>query len=57
MFSHDGPRAWRTKKGHSRLEQETNAVATAQAKGNARESIEKVVEQSRSGHGSKTETV
>lgn len=57
MFSHDRPRAWKIKNGHSRLEQETNAVATAQAKGNARESIERVVEQSKSGHGSKTETV
>ncbi|KAF1840956.1 general substrate transporter [Cucurbitaria berberidis CBS 394.84] len=57
MFSNGGPRAWQTKKGHSRVEQEASTIATAQAKGEARASIENVVAQSKGGHDTKTEAV
>lgn len=57
MFSDGGPRAWKTKKGHSRLEDEMSAVASAQAKGEARASIERVAEKYNSGHDNKTESV
>ncbi|CAO2650589.1 Nn.00g018810.m01.CDS01 [Neocucurbitaria sp. VM-36] len=57
LFSDDGPRAWRTKKGHSRLEDEMHAVATAQAKGEARASIERVIEESKGGRDTKAEAV
>lgn len=43
LFSKDGPHAWKTNKGHSRLDHEIQAVATAQAKGEARASIERVI--------------
>jgi hypothetical protein len=43
LFSHDGPPAWKTKKGDSRLHEEISAVSNAKAKDVARESIEKVV--------------
>ncbi|KAJ4296620.1 hypothetical protein N0V90_006668 [Kalmusia sp. IMI 367209] len=44
MFSKDGPHAWKTNKGHSRLDQEVQAVVNAQAKNEARASIENVVQ-------------
>ena len=44
LFGKDGPYAWQTKKGHSRLDAEIDAVAGATvAKGEARASIEKVI--------------
>jgi sugar porter (SP) family MFS transporter len=45
MFSPGGPWAWQTKKGHSRLEQEVEEVKNAQAKGEARGSISRSVEE------------
>lgn len=42
MFSKEGPRPWRTKKGDSRITSEVEAVANAQSKGEARASIERV---------------
>lgn len=45
MFSSDGPRAWKTKKGHSRLDREIEEVVSAQTKGEARASISKVIEE------------
>ena len=45
LFSKDGPHAWQTRKGHSRLDVEVQAVVNAQAKGEARASIEKVIQQ------------
>lgn len=43
LFSDNGPKAWKTKKGSEHLEQDIAAVANAQAKGEARASIEKVI--------------
>ncbi|KAH7095904.1 general substrate transporter [Paraphoma chrysanthemicola] len=57
LFSDNGPRAWKTKKGHSRLEEEVGAVTSAQAKDQARESIEKVIQQDRGVHTERTEGV
>ncbi|KAF2690987.1 hypothetical protein K458DRAFT_426378 [Lentithecium fluviatile CBS 122367] len=60
LFSKDGPHAWKTKKGHSRLEHEVEAVANMQAKGEARASISEVVEKEKQGLAgtkSQTETV
>ena len=45
LFSKDGPHPWNTKKGNSRLDHEIEAVVTAQAKGDARASIEKVIQE------------
>jgi hypothetical protein len=50
LFSDNGPRAWRTKKGDSRLHDEMEAVSNAQAKDVARSSIEKVVKADRGVH-------
>lgn len=60
MFSDGGPRPWRTKKGHSKLEQDVEEVINAQAKGeDARNSISKIVEEKRQASitADKTETV
>ncbi|PSN73035.1 general substrate transporter [Corynespora cassiicola Philippines] len=61
MFSDDGPPAWKTKRGHSRLEDEIHAVSTAQAKDEARASISKAIEQEKAalhdGQAQKQETV
>jgi hypothetical protein len=57
MFGHDGPRPWKTKKGHSRIEQEVEVVVNAQAKGEARASIEKVIQAEKQGTTHNTETV
>ncbi|KAF2739894.1 general substrate transporter [Polyplosphaeria fusca] len=45
MFSEEGPYAWKTKKGHSRLDREIEAVTNAQARDEARASISKVIEE------------
>ena len=50
MFSDDGPHPWKTKKGHSRLETEMSVIATGQAKGEARASIEKAIAENRRTH-------
>jgi ribosomal protein S3AE len=48
MFSDGGPRAWKTKKGHSNLERDIEEVINAQAKGDdARNSISKIIEDKR----------
>jgi MFS family permease len=50
LFSNDGPRPWKTKKGHSRLADEMTAVTTSQAKEQARSSIEKVIHNDKGEH-------
>ncbi|KAJ4318810.1 hypothetical protein N0V94_004234 [Neodidymelliopsis sp. IMI 364377] len=55
LFSDQGPRAWKTKKGSERLPEEMNAVATAQAKGVARASIEDVIAKDSLQHHEKTD--
>jgi hypothetical protein len=50
LFSSGGPPAWKTKKGQSRLHDEMAAVTTAQAKEEARASIEKVIHSDRGVH-------
>jgi hypothetical protein len=55
LFSDQGPRAWKTKKGSERLPEEINAVATAQAKGVARASIEDVIAKDSLQHHEKTD--
>lgn len=45
LFSSEGPHPWKTKKGDSRLDKEIEEVRNAQAKGEARASISKVIEQ------------
>lgn len=57
LFSDDGPRAWKTKKGQSRLETEAAAIASGQAKGEARADIEKVIADTKAGNDTKTEAV
>lgn len=57
MFGDNGPRAWKTKKGHSRLETEAAAIASGQAKGEARASIDKVIAESKAAHETRTEAV
>lgn len=57
LFSDDGPRAWRTKKGSERLHEEIDAVAVAQAKGEARASVEDVIAKVGVRHREKTEAV
>ncbi|KAF2131463.1 general substrate transporter [Dothidotthia symphoricarpi CBS 119687] len=52
MFSDNGPKAWKTKMGHSKLEDDATAVASEQVKGEARASIEKALE-----HTHRTESV
>ena len=54
LFSHDGPHAWKTKKGDSRLHEEMAAVSNAQAKDVARASIEKVVKADKGVHSETT---
>ncbi|KAF2639813.1 general substrate transporter [Massarina eburnea CBS 473.64] len=54
LFSKEGPHAWKTNKGHSRLEIEIEAVHDAQAKGEARASIEKVIAQEKDALGGAT---
>jgi hypothetical protein len=45
LFSKDGPHAWNTKKGHSRLDHEIQAVVDAKGKSEeARASISEVIE-------------
>lgn len=57
MFSDDGPPAWKTKKGHSRIDREVQEVISAQAKGEeARGSISKVIEEEKRGTTSHVET-
>ncbi|RMZ69161.1 sugar transporter [Pyrenophora seminiperda CCB06] len=43
LFSKGGPHAWQTKKGSEHLAQDVEQVAAAQAKGEARASIERVI--------------
>lgn len=43
MFSKDGPHAWKTFKGQSRLDGEIEAVVTSQAKEEARASIGEII--------------
>jgi len=50
MFSKEGPRPWRTKKGDSRITSEVEAVANAQSKGEARASIERVPQNEKHTH-------
>ncbi|KZM22896.1 substrate-specific transmembrane transporter [Ascochyta rabiei] len=57
LFSNQGPCAWKTKKGSERLHEEINAVATAQAKGVARDSIEKVIAKDSAQHNEKAGVV
>jgi hypothetical protein len=57
LFSHDGPPAWKTKKGDTRLHEEISAVSNAQAKNVARSSIEKVVHADKVHHETKPEAV
>tara|TARA_R110002003_G_scaffold269_3_gene17972 strand:- start:519 stop:767 length:249 start_codon:yes stop_codon:yes gene_type:complete len=58
LFSDKAPHPWTTKKGHSRLEEETGAVITAQAKDLAREIVEKGIQQDRGVHAeNETESV
>ncbi|KAF2463201.1 general substrate transporter [Lindgomyces ingoldianus] len=45
LFSSEGPHPWNTKKGNSRIEREIEEVVNAQAKGEARASISKVIEE------------
>jgi hypothetical protein len=55
LFSDDGPRAWTTKMGSERLQEDVAAVETAKAKEEARSSIEKG--ETGAHHGTKTEEV
>lgn len=57
LFSHDGPHAWKTKKGSSHLETDVNNIATAQAKGEARASIERIAEAQKVSHESRKESI
>ncbi|KAH9865693.1 hypothetical protein J1614_009280 [Plenodomus biglobosus] len=57
LFSDNGPRAWKTKKGSAHLDQEVTAIATAQAKGEARASIERIAEKHKGGPDTQVETV
>lgn len=57
LFSDKGPRAWRTKKGSERLHEEIDAVANAQAKGDARASIEDVIAKDSLHHHEKVDAV
>ena len=57
LFSHDGPPAWKTTKGHSRLTEEMNLVGSGKAKEEARASIEKVIQRDRGVHNENTENV
>jgi hypothetical protein len=62
MFSKDGPHAWNTKKGNSRIDREVEVVASTQAKVEARASIEQVIAEEKTAIGeraveTKTETV
>jgi hypothetical protein len=57
MFGHDGPKPWTTKKGHSRLDREVEVVVNAQVKGEARASIEKVIQGEKAATTNKTEAV
>lgn len=50
MFSKEGPHPWKTKKGDSRITGEIEAVANAQSKGEARGSIEQVIEKEKHAH-------
>jgi len=57
MFSDNGPRAWKTKMGSEHLDQDVTAIASAQAKGEARASIERVIETHKGPNDTKTEAV
>lgn len=59
LFSENGPHAWKTKKGDSRLDHEVQAVVNAQAKGEARASISEVINKEKYGQAgaNQTETV
>ena len=56
LFSKDGPHAWQTKKGSDHLARNIEHVAAAQAKGDARASIERVVKKEK-GETEKMEAV
>ncbi|RAR07032.1 high affinity glucose transporter [Stemphylium lycopersici] len=56
MFSKNGPHAWRTKKGSDHIAQDMEHVATAQAKGDARASIERIAKKEK-GETETTEAV
>ena len=56
MFSKDGPHAWRTKKGSDHIHRDMEHVAAAQAKGEARASIERVARKEK-GSTEQTEAV
>jgi uncharacterized protein YdaU (DUF1376 family) len=59
LFSKDGPHAWNTKKGDSRLDHEIQAVVDAKGKSaEARASVSEVIEKEKFRHGGvQTETV
>ncbi|EDU39939.1 high affinity glucose transporter [Pyrenophora tritici-repentis Pt-1C-BFP] len=56
LFSKDGPHAWQTKKGSDHLARDIKHVAAAQAKGDARASIERVIKKEK-GETETTEAV
>ncbi|KAH7130608.1 general substrate transporter [Dendryphion nanum] len=49
LFGKDGPHAWKTRKGHSRLDQEVAEVSNSKLHGEAKASIEKVIAQENRG--------
>lgn len=55
LFSSGGPNAWQTRKGSERLAQEIDDVANAQAKGEARASIDRVIAKESAHHNEKAE--
>jgi hypothetical protein len=57
LFSDDGPHPWKTKKGSAHLDANINEIATDQAKGEAREIIEKVKEKKHGAPGAQNESV
>lgn len=50
LFSHEGPHPWKTKKGSDHLDADMDNVAAAQAKGVARDSIERVAQKEKDVH-------
>lgn len=55
LFSSEGPHAWQTRKGSERLQHEIDDVATAQAKGEARASIDAVKAKEGAQHNEKAD--
>lgn len=56
MFSKEGPHAWQTKKGSDHIHRDMEHVAAAQAKEDARASIERIARKEKGGT-EQTETV